>query len=121
MTWCKLGDEFPDDLAEVELSDTAFRLHVEGLCWTMKRESGGLIRAHELRRLTAIENPETGLKELLDVEYWETIDQPRGWLIRHHMNHQRTPEQIAKDRDDAKVRKARSRAAAKRKESRRDS
>ena len=37
MTWTKLSDDFGDDCWE--LSDAAYRLHVEGLLWSNRNSS----------------------------------------------------------------------------------
>jgi hypothetical protein len=39
MTWTKLPDDFPDDCARAQLTDTDFRVHVEGTIWCMRRET----------------------------------------------------------------------------------
>lgn len=112
MTWLKVGDEFPDDCAAVQLSSNAFRLHVEGLSWVMKRESGGTILRHELRRVSCGDfDPFEVVKDLVAVGFW--AETAIGWEIRHHMEDQRTPDQIQADRIANRARQAKSRAAAK--------
>ena len=39
MTWQKLGTEFPDDCAEANLSDAAFRTHVEAIGYLYGQEN----------------------------------------------------------------------------------
>lgn len=113
MTWVKLDDSFTDDADEVRLSHPAFRLHVEGLVWVMRRETGGLIRGHELRRAVTLTEAEMSLAlpELMDVGWWKPHED--GWLLVHNLDQQRTPEQIACDRKAAAKRKADQRRKAK--------
>lgn len=116
MTWLKLGDEYPDDCAEVGLSDAAFRLHTEGLSWVMKRETDGLIRRHELHRLNAVQgDTDDALKELVGHGFWVEVDDPAGWLVLHQMKHQRTAEQIEKERERWRSHKATTRKGGGRK------
>lgn len=102
MTWAKLGDEFGDQCAAVELSDAAFRTHVEALLWTMRRETGGRILRRDLKRFAETIEPTVAVVELLSVGFWR--ETPDGWQIVHAMPWQRTPEQIAHDRSTAAVR-----------------
>ncbi len=48
MTWSKLSDDFPDDCWT--LLDGAFRLHVEGLCWSNRKLLDCRIPNGHLRR-----------------------------------------------------------------------
>ena len=93
MTWTKLSDDFGDECARAGLSDAAFRLHVEGLCWTMRRESDGYIDQRDLDRFAETPNPAAALAELLAVGYW--LRDGRGYRIHHHMEHQPEPDLLA--------------------------
>jgi len=94
MTWTKLGDEFSDETAG--LSDAAVRTHVNGLNWTMKRETGGRVTERDVRRFADSPDFEAGVKELVALGYWTAED--GGYQIRHHMEHQPEPDLIAKRR-----------------------
>lgn len=110
MTWLKLGDEFADQCGRVGLSDAAVRTHVEGLLWTMRRETAGRIGATEVRRFAETEKPAAAIAELLAVGFWEQIN--GGYLIRHHMEHQPEPDLIEKRRENAAERQRRKRRRA---------
>jgi hypothetical protein len=111
MTWVKLAESFADDCETVELSADAFRLHVEALCWTMRRVSGGGLTARDVRRLSTSERTAAAVAELLAVGFWVAVGD--GYLIRHHMEHQPEPDLIIKRRDATaeRVRKYRRRLA----------
>jgi hypothetical protein len=111
MTWTKLSDDFPDDLARVGLSDAAFRTHVEGLCWTMRRETGGVISKRDVDRFAESGLVDTGVAELLDAGLWQRTD--TGYMVVHHMEHQ--PERevlIARRANDAERQRRKRRKAA---------
>ena len=48
MTWTKLGDEFGDECWT--LTDQAFRLHTEGLCWSNRMTTDGQLAKEDMRR-----------------------------------------------------------------------
>jgi hypothetical protein len=89
MTWTKLGDEFGDECWT--LSDKAFRLHVEGLCWSNRMLTDGQLAKDEMRRWAR--HPEAA-EELVDVGWWK--DCGGHYLIVHHIGYQRTRKQVAK-------------------------
>lgn len=89
MTWTKLGDEFGDECWT--LTDTAFRMHVEGLCWSNRMLTDGQLAKDEMRRWA--HNSEAA-EELVSVGWWE--DHGTHYQIIHHVGYQRTREQIAK-------------------------
>lgn len=95
MTWTKLSDDFADMCAG--LSDAAFRTHVEGLIWTMKRETGGYLSPRDIRRMAESPHADMAVTELINVGWW-TVD-GQGYRIQHHMEHQPEPDLIAKRRE----------------------
>lgn len=80
MTWTKLGDEWPD--AARVLSDAAYRTHVDGLCWSNRRQLDLLIPKSELRRFAETDDPDTAVKELVHAGWWD--DRGDGWYIGLH-------------------------------------
>ena len=107
MTWTKLSDDFGDDCVRAGLSDAAFRTHVEGLIWAMRRETGGFLDDLDIRRAIETENPAAAIAELLAVGFWER--DRRGYRIGHHIDHQVEPDVIAHRRKLATERKRRQR------------
>lgn len=108
MTWLKLSDDFPVQCTD--LGSAAFRLHVEGLCWSMQRENGGWIRHKEVKRLTELDEYTEALTELLEQGYW--IEVGEGYQITHHMEHQPEPDVIARQRRSQRLRSEVSRSRA---------
>lgn len=89
MTWTKLGDEFGDECWT--LTDTAFRLHVEGLCWCNRKMTDGRIEKDDMHRWA--KHPGAA-GELVSVGWWE--DRQDHFKIVHHFGYQRTRAQIAR-------------------------
>ncbi|WP_375476992.1 hypothetical protein [uncultured Jatrophihabitans sp.] len=98
MTWLKLSDDFADDLARGHVSDRAFRTHVEGLLWTMRRETDGLIDAQDVRRFAEATDPDAAIVELVSLGHWQALADG-SWQIVHHMNHQPDAATIEKRRN----------------------
>jgi len=105
MTWTKLGDDFGDDCARVKLSDAAFRTHVEGLLWTMRRETDGFLDYRDVRRFAETTDPDAAVTELIAAEFWTVTD--GGYQVIRHMTDQPSAELIAKRREAAAERKER--------------
>ena len=84
MTWTKLGDEC------WTLSDAAFRLHTEGMCWSNRMLTDGQLAKDDMRRWAR--HPEAA-EELVAVGWWE--DHGGHYQIIHHLGYQRTNEQAA--------------------------
>ena len=111
MVWVKLSDDFPIKLAELGLSDAAFRTHVEGLCWVMKRENGGAVSEKALKQFAETDHREIAVQELIARGIWaKTTD---GYQILDHMDLQIEPEVLAtrRQKDAAKHKAQRMRVA----------
>ncbi|ATD70505.1 MULTISPECIES: hypothetical protein [Gordonia] len=87
MTWTKLSDDFSDDCDG--LSDHAFRLHVEGLCWSNRKLFN--LRLPKARMGKWATHPEAA-SELVAAGYW--AEDGDAYVIRHHAGYQRTREQV---------------------------
>ncbi|MBD3946473.1 hypothetical protein [Nocardioides ganghwensis] len=90
MTWAKLSDDFGDACAD--LSDAAFRTHVEGLLWAMRRETGGDLSPRDIRRFVETADPASAIAELVAAGFWQETQ--TGWRITHAMGDQPTPDEI---------------------------
>lgn len=71
MTWTKLGDEFGDET--IELSDAAFRAHVEALVWSNRKLADLIIPKSLLARVTATSDPFAAAEELVSTGWWQDI------------------------------------------------
>jgi hypothetical protein len=109
MTWTKISDDFTEQCAD--LSDAAFRTHVEGLIWSMKRETGGMITKRDVERLAESEHAHEAVVELVEHQFWTQLD--NDYRIEHHMEHQPEPDVIAARRalDAERQRRARRKKA----------
>ena len=94
MTWTKLSDDFADECGD--LSDHAFRCHVEGLIWALRRETGGYLSDRDVRRCMESERAEDGVAELVARGMWAR--EGDGYRIGHHMEHEPEPEVLVKRR-----------------------
>lgn len=94
MTWLKLSDDFGDQCAD--LSSDAFRTHVEGLLWTMRRETGGRLSVRDVSRFSEVDDPDAAVRELLAAGFWR--EAAGGYEVVHHIEHQPEPDVIARRR-----------------------
>lgn len=73
MTWTKLGDEFSDET--VDLTDSAFRAHVEALIWSNRKLADLIIPKKLLGRITAVDDPFAAAEELVAAGWWQDCGQ----------------------------------------------
>lgn len=111
MTWLKLSDDFADDLARIGLSDAAFRAHVEGLLWSMRRETGGELDRIAVRRCIEVADPDAAIQELVDAGLWARLP-GGGFQVVHGMDVQVEPDVMAKRREANAERQRRKRRKA---------
>jgi hypothetical protein len=98
VTWTKLPETVPDECEAAGLSDGAFRLHVEALCWTKRRITGGRLSRRDVQRLSTSERTATLVAELLAVDFWTAVGDS-GYLIVNCMEHQLEPDLIRKRKE----------------------
>jgi hypothetical protein len=108
--WLKLSDDFGDECARLDLSDSAFRTLVESLLWVMRRETGGLIDSIDIRRFAESPHVDGAVDELVSKGCW--VETPNGHQVCLHMQHQVEPEVIARRREKDAERQRRHRAKA---------
>lgn len=89
MTWSKISDDFSDDCWE--LSDAAFRLHVEGLIWSNRKLTDLALKKDDMVRWA--KRP-VAAAELVAIGWWTDIGQ--YYEIVHHGSYQRTKEAVVK-------------------------
>lgn len=77
MTWTKFGEEFGD--AARDLSDAAFRTHVEAIMWSNRRLTDLCIKRTEVKRFAETDDPDKAITELVDAGWWK--ENPSGWYI----------------------------------------
>ncbi len=87
MTWTKLSDDFTDDCWN--LSDKAFRLHVEGLTWSNRKLLDLRLPKADVRRFAKHADAVT---ELVETGWWS--EDGDEYVIRHHATYQRSREAV---------------------------
>lgn len=107
MTWLKLSDDFDDDCARVDLSDAAFRTHIQGLIYTMRRETDGWLDDRAARKIPDTPDGPASIAELCDVGFWRRFD--GGYRIVHQMEWQPTASDLAARREADAARQAKAR------------
>lgn len=75
MTWTKLGDEWPEEARD--LSDAAFRMHIEALCWSNRRLLDLRIPKRDVRRFAETDDPDLAVKECVTAGWW--VDDGEVW------------------------------------------
>lgn len=93
MTWTKLTDELPDRAARAGVGDAAFRTHVEGLIWAMRRENGGLLDQRDIRRACETDDPDAAVAELVACGWWRPAGEGRVQIVEN-MDDQPEPDVI---------------------------
>ena len=79
MPLVRFDDLFPIRRETVQLSDVAFRLHFEAICWTVRNGTAGNVSTGELRLVTSLRRPMKHVTELVGWNLW--IECPHGWNI----------------------------------------
>lgn len=115
MTFTKLGTEFSDECADVDLSDSAFRTHTEAIQWLFNIERLDChIPKHLVRRFAGSHRYEDAIRELVAHGFWR--DAGNFYLIVHHDSVIRggiVAQQKKRERDQKAQARARKKAQAK--------
>ncbi len=92
MSWTKLSDDFADDCWQ--LSDRAFRLHVEGLTWSNRKLLDLRLPKADVRRFAKHAD---AVAELVETGWWS--DDGDAYVVRHHAQYQRSREAVLKQQE----------------------
>lgn len=95
-TYIRLHDGMPDHPKIVGLSDAAFRLYVEAMCWCSRHLTDGHVSAAALRRMGG-SSPKT-IKELAEAGLFEVGEEP-DWEVHDYLHHQRSAAQVEAARE----------------------
>ena len=83
MTWRKTGAEFDDECAAVDLSDAAYRTHMEAIGYVYKmKDHDCKVPKSSLRRFATSKNAEQAIAELVAVGFW--VDRGPHYVVAHH-------------------------------------
>lgn len=108
MTWLKIGEEFPVEVAKADLSDAAFRLHIEGLAYAMDRENDGRFSEREVKRFAECSNYAVAIQELVDAGFWQRVGAGELQIV-HHMEAQPSSAYLMDKRQNEATRQRRKR------------
>ena len=98
MTWIKIDDTLPNNPKILPLSDGAFRLYIEGLCYANQYLTDGFLTEAVLRRLDSGDHR----KELTEACLWiECLD---GMQINDYTEHQTSKADVEEKRKQSRDR-----------------
>lgn len=97
MTWVRLDDQFPIHRKVGALSDPAFRLHVEALCWCARHLTDGVVSRDDLSTVSRIRGAERYVAELVRRGCWSETDE--GWLIHDYLEYQQSRSKVLQTRE----------------------
>lgn len=95
-TYIRLHDGMPDHPKVVGLSDRAFRLYVEAMCWCSRYLTDGVVpdpAMKSLRRWSPAAQRELTAARLVE------NGTPAGWIVHDYAQHQRTSAEVAEFRE----------------------
>jgi len=98
MTWIKLDDTLPNNPKILPLSDKAFRLYIEGLCYANQYLTDGFLAQAVVNRLES----GNAYQELLDAGLW--IDVEAGAQIHDYCKHQTSRKVVEEKREQVRNR-----------------
>lgn len=98
-TYIRLHDGMPDHPKVVGLSDGAFRLYIELLCWCSRHLTDGVVPSAVMVKLG---KPKT-IKELGAAGLIRTNDPGPGWHIHDYLAHQRSAADVNAAREQRRV------------------
>jgi hypothetical protein len=100
VTWTKLSDDFSDHPKVAQLSNEAYRLHVDALVYCGRFQTDGIVEAAVVARLAAgkLRRPNQAADELVRVGLWH---QHEGvYSIHNYGRYQPSKEEVAKRAHD---------------------
>ena len=107
MGWVRLDDNFADHPKVIALSDTAFRLYIEALCYSNRQLTDGFIPMAVYLKLSKNDDADY----LIEAGLWELVHRTitgssvtNGYQIRSYTEYQPTREKVEEKREQAKER-----------------
>lgn len=108
MPWVMFDDQFPEHPKIDGLTDSAFRLHVAGICYSNRQLTDGTVPADQVRRLVP-RFRRRALDELVARRLWIAVD--GDYQIHDYLQWNKSRAEVLADRE--RLRKARSDAGKK--------
>lgn len=114
MTWVQLDDLFPEHPKVMNAGPLAKALYVDALCYASRYLTDGKLSKQIARRLARdyadFTDPDLLIQALLDASLWNSNGD--DYVIHDYLNHQRSSEQIGKDKAAARERMANKRGGS---------
>lgn len=104
MVWTKLDDNFPDHPKIAELSNSAYRLFVDTLCYCGKYLTDGQISEMIANRYGATDDA----RSLLVANLWEKTD--TGYRVLDYLDYQPSKVEVREKKEASRLRMVKSRA-----------
>jgi len=98
MTWIKLDDTLPNNPKILPLSDKAFRLYIEGLCYANQYLTDGFLAQAVINRL----DNSNAYQELLEAGLWLEVE--AGAQIHDYCEHQTSRKVVEEKREQVRNR-----------------
>jgi hypothetical protein len=98
VTWIKLDDTLPNNPKILPLSDKAFRLYIEGLCYANQYLTDGFLAQAVINRLDS----GNAYQELLDAGLWIQVE--AGAQIHDYCEHQTSRKTVEEKREQVRNR-----------------
>lgn len=102
MGWVRLDDNFADHPKVIALSDSAFRIYINALCYSNRQLTDGFIPSPVYSIWASKEPNEEPADALIDADLWEVVE--GGYLIRSYEEYQPTREKVETKRAEARER-----------------
>jgi hypothetical protein len=108
--WVKVMVSLRSHPKVVQLSDGAFRLYIDSICWAGEHLTDGAIPEHMLAGLAPglQTKPAKTAEELVAAGLWNRIE--NGWTVHDYLDVQTSAASVEKKRADAAKRMAEKRA-----------
>ncbi len=109
MPWLRVDDQFADNTKVAPLSNSAFRLHVQAMCYASSQLTDGFIPVGLLPRLGwTSEDVEDDVRQLAEQGLWERVD--GGYTIHDFLEYNPCKADVLREREAAKERMRRARS-----------
>lgn len=109
--WIKVMNALRSNPKVVPISDGAFRLYIDALCWCNEHLTDGTIPDPMLGVLAPglRAKPARAAEELVSARLWERLD--NGWLVHDYLEAQTSASKVAENKRKAAERMAAARAS----------
>jgi len=101
MSWVRLDDNFADHPKVMGLSDSAFRLYIESLCYANRYLTDGIISVNAFRKISGSDDDAI---QLIHNKLWCFHAEQNEYEILSYTEYQPTKNKVSEKRDQARER-----------------